>query len=72
MHARRTRAVSRVRSTLIRLTPHNPLCFGVGNDYYRFGTLHVAAPEIIRHKGRWYIAARNPALDGIRLARLRW
>jgi len=36
------------------------------------GTLPVAAPEIIFHRGRWYIAALNPGLDGIRLARLRW
>ena len=50
----------------------NPLCFGVGNDRYRIGTLPVAAPEIICHKGHWYIAALNPALDGVRLARLRW
>ena len=50
----------------------DPLCFGVGNDHYRIGMLPVAAPEIIHYKGQWHIAALNPALDGIRLARLRW
>jgi hypothetical protein len=50
----------------------NPLCFGVGTDRCRIGTLPVAAPEIVCHKGHWYIAALNPALDGIRIARLRW
>jgi len=50
----------------------NPLCFGVGTDLYRVGTLPVAAPEILCYEGRWYIAALNPALDGIRLARLQW
>ena len=50
----------------------NPLSFGVGDDRYRIGTLPVAAPEIVFHKGQWYIAALNPALDGIRIARLRW
>ncbi len=50
----------------------NPFDFGVGHDRYRIGTLPVAAPEIIFHKGKWYIAALNPALDGIRIARLRW
>jgi len=50
----------------------NPWCFGIGDDRYRLGTLAVAAPEIICHNGQWYIAALNPSLDGIRLARLRW
>ncbi len=50
----------------------NPLSFGVGDDRDRIGTLPVAAPEIVFHKGQWYIAALNPALDGIRIARLRW
>jgi len=50
----------------------NPLSFGVGDDRYRLGTLPVAAPEIILHRGRWFIAALNPTLDGIRVARLRW
>ena len=50
----------------------NPLSFGVGDDRYRIGTLAVAAPEIVFHRGQWYIAALNPALDGIRIARLRW
>ncbi len=50
----------------------NPLNFGVGHDRYRLGTLPVAAPEIVLHDGQWYIAALNPALDGIRIARLRW
>jgi hypothetical protein len=50
----------------------NPLNFGVGHDRFRLGTLPVAAPEIVRHEGQWYIAALNPGLDGIRIARLKW
>ncbi len=50
----------------------NPLNFGVGHDRYRLGTLPVAAPEIVFHAGQWHIAALQPALDGIRIARLRW
>jgi len=50
----------------------NPLAFGVGDDRYRIGTLPVAAPEIIHHEGRWYIAALKPSLKGIRIARLKW
>jgi hypothetical protein len=32
----------------------------------------VAAPEIVVHDGQDYIAALNPELNGILLARLRW
>jgi hypothetical protein len=51
---------------------HNPLSFGVNDDRYETSTLSVAAPEIIRHEGRDYIAALLPNLKGIRLARLKW
>jgi hypothetical protein len=50
----------------------NPLDFGVGHDDFRIGTLPVAAPEIILLDGQYYIAALNPGLDGIRIAKLRW
>jgi hypothetical protein len=50
----------------------DPLNFGVGHDRFRAGTLPVAAPEVFQHQGQWYIAALNPGLDGIRIARLRW
>lgn len=50
----------------------NPLNFGVGHDDYCLGTLPVAAPEILLHERRWYIAALKPGLNGIRIARLRW
>ena len=36
------------------------------------GWLQVAAPEIVRHQGRDYVAALEPTLDGIRVAKLRW
>ena len=40
---------------------------------YFLCTLPVAAPEIILHEGQYYIAALNEgALDGIRIARLKW
>jgi hypothetical protein len=50
----------------------DPLDFGVDTDKYMVGTLPVAAPEIIRHEGRDYIAALMPSLKGIRIARLKW
>jgi acetyl esterase/lipase len=50
----------------------DPLDFGIEDDRYFVGTLPVAAPEIIRDGGKWFIAALNPRLDGIRIARLRW
>ena len=50
----------------------NPLNFGVGHDRFRISTLPVAAPEIILYEGQWYIAALNPGLDGVRIARLSW
>jgi hypothetical protein len=50
----------------------NPFDFGVDDDKYRLGSMPVAAPEIVQHQGHWYIAALNPQLDGIRLARLHW
>jgi len=50
----------------------NPMDFGVGNDRCRISTLPVAAPEIILNDGRWFIAALQPGLDGIRVASLDW
>ncbi|UCG48647.1 MAG: hypothetical protein JSU94_02505 [Phycisphaerales bacterium] len=53
---------------------NDPKMFGINQDArYFVGTLPVAAPEIIRHEGRYYIAALNDgALDGIRIAALAW
>ena len=48
----------------------NPLDFGVDSDKYKVGQLSVAAPEIILHEGQYYIAALNPDLDGIRMAKI--
>ena len=50
----------------------NPLYFGVDDDRYLIGNLNVAAPEIIHHGGRDYIAALTPSLKGIRMAELSW
>lgn len=52
----------------------DPALFGINQDpRYFLCTLPVAAPEIILHEGRYYIAALNEgALDGIRIARLKW
>jgi hypothetical protein len=36
------------------------------------GQLPVAAPEIIKHKGQYYIAALLPDLKAIRIAKLKW
>jgi hypothetical protein len=50
----------------------DPLNFGIDDDRCRIGALNVAAPEIVVHDGRCYIAALLPSLKGIRIARLKW
>jgi hypothetical protein len=51
----------------------DPLDFGVEQDLGHFMcTLPLAAPEIIKHNGRFYIAALLPCLKGIQVARLEW
>jgi len=50
----------------------NLLDFGVDDDQYLIGTLDVAAPEIIFHKGEYYMAALLPSLKGIRITKLKW
>lgn len=50
----------------------NPFDFGVGHDDFNIGTLPVAAPEIVYYEGEYYVAALNPGLDGIRMAKLQW
>ena len=46
--------------------------FGVNDDKYLVGTVPYAAPEIVEHEGRTYLAALLPNLKGIRIARLKW
>jgi hypothetical protein len=50
----------------------DPLDFGDGTDQYQVGRLAVAAPEIIKVKNQYYIAALKPTLDGIRIAKLKF
>ncbi|MBN1342652.1 MAG: hypothetical protein JXQ73_08235 [Phycisphaerae bacterium] len=50
----------------------NPLNFGIDDDTHLVCPLPIAAPEIVHHDGKYYIAVLNPGLDGIRIARLRW
>lgn len=50
----------------------NPLDFGIDHDDDLVCSLRVAAPEIIHHEGKHYIASLTGELDGIRIARLRW
>jgi len=50
----------------------DPTWFGINNDSNFVCHLPIAAPELTEHDGRWYIAALNPQLDGIRVARLQW
>ncbi|MFH1718793.1 MAG: hypothetical protein ABIF19_15670 [Planctomycetota bacterium] len=53
---------------------NDPTMFGINQDQrYFLCTLPVAAPEIIYYQGEYYIAALNQgALDGIRIAKLKW
>ena len=48
------------------------LNFGVNDDRYLIGTLPVAASEIVKYNGQYYIAALLPNLNGIRIAKLKW
>lgn len=58
-------------STVYRST--DPLNFGINTDEGYFVTsLPVAAPELVFENGQWYMAALNPGLDGIRIARISW
>jgi hypothetical protein len=50
----------------------DPLDFGIEDDRCLVCVLPVAAPEIIRHGGRDYLASLLPGLKGIEIARLRW
>jgi hypothetical protein len=51
----------------------DPLNFGIDNDAEHYvTTLPVAAPEIFRHEGQWYLAALLPSLKGIQITRLEW
>jgi hypothetical protein len=50
----------------------NPYNFGIDDDTYYVTKLNVAAPEIIKHNDKYFIAALNPNLDGIRIAKLKW
>ncbi len=52
---------------------NDPLNFGVDNDKGHFVCeLPVAAPEIVRLEGQYYIVALRPGLDGIQVAPLKW
>lgn len=67
----RTQRYHKNPKTTVYRSP-DPLDFGINDDRYRLGTLPVAAPEIVFHEGKCYIAALNTALDGIRIAELAW
>lgn len=51
----------------------DPQAFGINRDErYYVGWLPIAAPEILMHHERMYVAALNLDLKGIRIARLKW
>jgi glycosyl hydrolase family 32 len=51
----------------------DPFDFGIAQDDAHFvSALPIAAPEIIRHNGEWFIAALMPLLKGIQIAKLTW
>lgn len=50
----------------------DPLDFGIEDDKYLVCKLPIAAPEIVEHKGGYYIACLLPSLKGIRIAGLKW
>ncbi|MEN6307495.1 MAG: hypothetical protein ABFD91_07035 [Anaerohalosphaeraceae bacterium] len=50
----------------------NPCYFGIDNDACYIRQMNLCAPEIVTLDGKYYIAALNPDLDGVRVARLKW
>jgi hypothetical protein len=60
----------RQHATVFRST--DPLDFGIDDNRLEVTTLPVAAPEIILHAGRYYIASLMPSLKGIQIAELKW
>jgi hypothetical protein len=50
----------------------NPMEFGIDSDEHFVCDLPVAAPEIVLHEGRYYLACLLGSLKGIRVARLEW
>lgn len=50
----------------------DPTWFGINDDANFVCRLPIAAPELIKHQGQWYLAALTERLDGIRIARLTW
>ncbi len=50
----------------------NPFHFGIDNDAGYVRQMNLCAPEIVTLDGKYYIAALNPDLDGVRVARLKW
>lgn len=51
----------------------DPLDFGMDNDAEHYvTTLPVAAPEVFRHEGQWFMAALLPSLKGIQITRMEW
>jgi len=51
----------------------DPLDFGINDDAAHYvTTLPVAAPEVFKHQGQWYMAALLPSLKGIQITRMEW
>lgn len=67
----RTYAYGPVQQTAVYCSP-DPTDFGVDDDRYLQGVLEVAAPEVFTYQGETWLAALTPALDGIRVTRLRF
>jgi hypothetical protein len=66
-----TQRYGRNHHTTVYRSP-DPLLFGINDHRLEVTTLPVAAPEIIFHDGRYYIASLLPSLKGIQIARLKW
>jgi len=68
----RTQAYGKNAQTMVYHS-RDPLDFGIGNDAEHYVTaLPVAAPEVFRREGQWYMAALLPTLKGIRITRMEW
>jgi len=50
----------------------DPLDFGINDDRFFISRIPVAAPEIVHHEGKDYIATLKRSLKGVEIARLKW
>ena len=67
----RTNRTGSSPETTVYCSP-DPLNFGLGTDEYRIGTLPIAAPEVVKIDGEFYVGWMRTSYDGLQISRLTW